>query len=69
MCPISFVSMRGCQVESQEKMAVEQKHISQELPKILIAYKSHVLYALERYLTQSEALVPGGKGTMEVICS
>ena len=35
-------TLRGCQVESQEKMAVEQKHISQELPKILIAYISHV---------------------------
>lgn len=51
---------RGLQLEQDEERAIGQKQISQALPKAITAYKTHALYAIERFLSQSEAVRPGG---------
>jgi len=46
------------QVESEQ---LEKQQLGKGLPKTLNAYQNHVLYALKRHLTTTEAFHPEGK--------
>eukprot|EP00053_Salpingoeca_punica_P015595 m.144064 g.144064 ORF g.144064 m.144064 type:complete len:724 (-) comp16757_c0_seq1:457-2628(-) len=61
LAPLNADSLQSHAAVEKERERLHQRQLSQSLPRALSEFKDHRLYALERHLKKTEAILPGAK--------